>query len=216
MIDRKPFRIFVLLLLAMTAGAVWRLSLLPSWRLPGGGPISGLSLFTLPATLLFMMVVPFLQWLTMPKETLPSWRRWSGKWIVSWSVLFALLQAFVLAHSLGLVSLSALGPPPGPARAVLVYIGVMFMMMGNATPKTPSVPQRASFELDPWRQNRMLRFAGKLLFGLGLAFTVGGILLPLGYWRPVFLCLMLAALAAGIWYGIKLHHEPRDKALRDV
>jgi hypothetical protein len=194
----------------MTAGAVWRLSLLPAWGLAGGGPVSGL--FALPATLLIMLIVPFLQWLTLPRETLPAWRRWSGKWIVSWSVFFALLQVFVLAHSLGLVSPPALGW----GRLFLVYMGIVFMMVGNATPKTPSVPQRNSFELDPWRQNRMFRFIGKLLFGLGLAFALGGVLLPLEYWRPVFLCLMLAALTAGIRYGVKLRHEARDKALGDA
>jgi|SRR6185437_349081 len=208
MIDRKALRIYGLIFLAIVIAGFWQVSLLPAHH----NTVSVLSQFALPATLLFMMVVPFLQWLTLPKETLPAWRRWSGKWIVSWSVVFALLQAFVLAHALGLVSLPALGS----GRLFLVYMGIIFMMMGNATPKTPSMPQRASFELDPWQQNRMFRFIGKLLFGLGLAFALGGILLPLEYWRPVFLCLMLAALAAGIWYGIKLRYEPRDKALGDA
>jgi hypothetical protein len=62
----------------------------------------------------------------------------------------------------------------------------------------------------------MFRFIGKLLFGLGLAFALGGVLLPLEYWRPVFLCLMLAALATGIRYGVKLRHEARDKSLGDA
>jgi hypothetical protein len=53
----------------------------------------------------------------------------------------------------------------------------------------------------------MLRFAGKLLFGIGLVFILGGILLPLEFWKPVFLCVMLAALAASAWYQIKLRHE---------
>ena len=42
----------------------------------------------------------------------------------------------------------------------------------------------------------MLRFVGKLFVGLGLAFALGGILLPLEYWQAVFLCLMLAAVTA--------------------
>ena len=208
MIDRKAFRIYGLIVLAMVAAGFWQVSLLPG----NHNAASVLSQFALPAALLLQLAPPFLQWLMLPKETLLSSRRWRGKWVVSWSVFFALLQAFVLAHALGLVSLPALGQ----GRVFLVLVGIIFMMMGNATPKTPSVPQRASFELDPWRQNRMLRFIGKLLFGLGLAFTLGGVLLPLEYWRPVFLCLMLAALAAGIWYGVKLRHEPRDKALGDA
>ncbi|HEY1899107.1 MAG TPA: hypothetical protein VGG49_04855 [Steroidobacteraceae bacterium] len=208
MIDRKVLRIFVLLLFVMTAGAVWRLSLLPDWRLPAGGPgsqntVSGLLLFAAPASLLLVMVTPFIQWLAAPKETLPSWRRWSGKWIVSWSVFWALMQAFVLARSLGLVSLSNLDR----ARVGLVMIGIIFLIVGNFAPKAPSLPQCNSSQLDRWRVSRMFRFAGKLFVGLGLAFVLGGVLLPLEYWEPVFLCLMLAALTAGMWYSIKLRHE---------
>jgi hypothetical protein len=217
MMDRKAFQISGIIFLAMIAATVWRLSLFQDWRHIPNGPgahhsVSGLFLFAWPASLLMQMAVPLLQWRTWPKETLPSWRRWNGKWIVSWSVLFALLQAFTLAHSLGLVSLSAWAW----SRAGLVYIGINFMMMGNITPKAPSRPHRNSFELDPWRQNRMQRFVGKLLFGVGLSFALGGFLLPLELWKPVFFCLMVAALAAGVWYSIKLRHEPRDKALQDA
>jgi hypothetical protein len=218
MIDRKALWISLLVLFAMIAADFWRLSLLAHWRLPVGGPgshntVSGLVLFASPASLLLLlMTLPFIQWLASPKETLPSWRRWSGKWIVSWSILMTLMQAFVLARSLGLISLSGVSL----ARAVLVWIGIVLMMAGNAAPKAPSLPQRNSFELDPWQKSRLLRFAGKLLFGVGLAFALGGVLLPLEYWRPVFLYLMLAALAAGIWHGIKLRHEPRDKILENA
>jgi hypothetical protein len=44
-------------------------------------------------------------------------------------------------------------------------------------------------------------------FSLGLAFVLGGILLPLENWESVFGSLMLTSCAAGIWYGIKLWHE---------
>ena len=82
-------------------------------------------------------------------------------------------------------------------------------MEANAKkPKTPVPPQRNSLELDSWNANRMLRFVGTLIVALGLAFVLGGILLPLEYWESVFASLMLTALAAGIWYGIKLRHEP--------
>ncbi len=68
-------------------------------------------------------------------------------------------------------------------------------------------PRRNSFELDSWKANRMFRFAGKLFVGLGLAFVLGGILLPLESWESVFGSLMLTALAAGLWYRAKLRHE---------
>ena len=55
--------------------------------------------------------------------------------------------------------------------------------------------------------SRIFRFGGKLFVALGLVFVLGGILLPLEYWESVFGSLMLTALAAGIWYSIKLRHE---------
>ena len=209
MINRKALWIFIAVFVAMTGATIWQLSLLPDWRhMPLGGPgshntVSGLVLFAAPASLLLFWVSPFIQWLTLPKETLPSLRRWSGKWIVSTSVFMALLQGFVLTRSLGLVSPSSLGI----ARGGSVMIGVMFMIIGNIAPKMPVPPQRNSFQPDPWKVSRMLRFGGKLFVGLGLAFVLGGVLFPLEYWESVFGSLMLTALAAGIWYSIKLRHE---------
>ncbi len=218
MIDRKAFQISGIIFLAMIAAALWRLSLQSGWYYMLVGPpshrhaVSGLVLFAAPATLLMLMATLFLARLTEPKETLPAWRRWGGKWIVSWSVIMILIQAFVLARSLGLVALSNMGL----ARGVLVWMGIIFMIMGNAAPKAPSPPQRNSVELDSWQKIRLLRFAGKLLVGLGLAFVLGGVLLPLEYWRLIFGGLTLAAFSAGVWYQIKLRHEQRDKALRDA
>ena len=209
MINRKALWIFIAVFVAMTGATIWQLSLLPDWRhMPLGGPgshntVSGLVLFAAPASLLLFWVSPFIQWLALPKETLPSLRRWSGKWIVSMSLFMALLQAFVLTRSLGLVSPSNLGI----ARGGSVMIGIMFMIIGNIAPKTPVPPQRRDFQLDSWQVSRMFRFGGKLFVGLGLAFVLGGILFPLEYWESVFGSLMLTALAAGIWYSIKLRHE---------
>jgi len=209
MIDRKALWIFIAVILAMTGATIWQLSLLPDWRhMPLGGPgshntVSGLVLFAAPASLLLFWVSPFIQWLALPKETLPSLWRWSEKWIVSTSVFMALLQAFVLTRSLGLVSPSNLVM----ARGGSVMIGILFMIIGNIAPKTPVPPQRNSFQLDSWKVIRMFRFGGKLFVGLGLAFVLGGILFPLERWEPVFASLMLAALAAGTWYSIKLQHE---------
>ena len=209
MIDRKALWIFVAAFLATTGAAIWQLSLLPDWRqMPLGGPgshnsVSGLVLFATPVSLLLFMLSPFIQWLALPMESLPSLRRWSGKWIVSTSVVMAVLQVFIVARSMGVVSPSGLGI----ARGGSVMIGIMFMIMGNIAPKMPVPPRRNSFEIDSWDASRMLRFGGKLFVGLGLVFVLGGVLLPLEYWEPVFGSLMLTALAAGIWYSIKLRHE---------
>jgi hypothetical protein len=209
MIDRKALWIFIAVFLAMTGASIWQLSLLPDWRhMPLGGPhshttVSGLILFAAPASLLLSMMSPFIQWLELPKEALPSLRRWNAKWIVSFSVLLGLLQAFVLMRSLGIVSPSGLAT----ARGFSVMIGIMFMIVGNIAPKTPVPPRRTSFQTDSWTVSRMFRFGGKLFVALGLAFVLGGILLPLEYWQSVFGSLMLTVLAAGIWYNFKLRHE---------
>ena len=209
MIDRKTLWIFIAVFLVMTGASIWQLSLLPDWRhMPLGGPhshntVSGLILFAAPVSLLLCMVSPFIQWLVLPKEAQPSLRRWNGKWIVSFSVLTALFQAFGMMRALGIASPSGLTT----ARGGSVMIGIMFMILGNIAPKMPVPPQRNSFQPDSWKINRMLRFGGKLSVGLGLAFVLGGILFPLEYWEPVFASLMLAAMAAGIWYNVKLRHE---------
>ena len=197
MIDRKSLWIFIAAFLVVTGASFWQLSLLP------GHTVSSLLVFAPPTALLSFMATPFIQWLAAPKETLPSWKRWNGKWVVSWSVFMVLYQAFEIAHSLGMVSLSSLGT----ARGGSVMIGIIFMIVGNFMPKTPSLPGTNSSQLDAWRLSRMFRFTGKLFVGMGLAFILGGILLPFEYWQPVFLCLMLAAMAAAIGYNIKLRHE---------
>ena len=215
MIDRKALHIFLLTLAVLLAASLWQLSLLPH---PQHVPpvvhthkwFIRFAQFTAPAGLLMMMTVSLIQWLTAPKETRPAWQRHGARRIVSWCVFWSLMQAFTLGHTMGLVSQN-----PGP-RFGLVFIGIVFMMTGNGFPKVPSQPQRNGFELDPWRQNRMLRFLGRLFFGLGLAFALGGFLLPIEYWQPVFMSLLLTAFAAGIWYGVRLRHESRDKMLGDA
>jgi 1,4-dihydroxy-2-naphthoate octaprenyltransferase len=82
--------------------------------------------------------------------------------------------------------------------------------MGNIIPKAPTQPAGADPRaLNPWQQSRQMRLVGKLLFGLGLLLAVGGILLPPTLLSSAFLCLGLAAFAAGIWYTVKLRREPK-------
>jgi hypothetical protein len=169
MIDRRTLWIFTAAFIAITGASIWQLSLLPDWRqLPLSGShghniVNGLLVFAAPVSLLLFMVTPFIQWLAAPRESLPSWQRWSGKWVVSWSVFWVLFQAIELAHSLGMVSRSTLGT----ARSGSVMIGIIFMIVGNFTAKTPSLSQSNSSQFDAWRLSRMLRFTGKLLVGLG-------------------------------------------------
>jgi hypothetical protein len=214
MIDRRKLRISGLLLMAMVAATLWRLSLFSDWRhIPLGNPadhhtITGLVFFAAPASLLIAMVMTFLTTLlisNVPEESMPAWSRWNGRWLVTLGALMALVQAVTLIRSFGILPLSA----QTVARGVVVFIGIIFMVIGNATPKLPSLTALSGpFRLGPWQENRLLRFVGKLLFGLGLFLATSGILLPPALWSSAFLCLALAAFAAAIWYRIKLRREP--------
>ncbi|HEX4106269.1 MAG TPA: hypothetical protein VHX92_08555 [Rhizomicrobium sp.] len=210
MIDRNAFRISGLFLLIMVAATVWRLSLLPDWRhmpVGGGHTITGLVLFAAPLSLLITMVVPYLPKLLMSDvgDSKQAWGRWNGRWIVSQGAIIFALQVIVLIHSLGVLPL----PAEMIVRVTVVLMGLMFMTMGNIIPKAPSMPAGADPRaLNPWQQSRQMRLIGKLLFGLGLLLAIGGMLLPPEFLRSAFLYFGLAALAAGIWYGVKLRREP--------
>jgi hypothetical protein len=198
MIDRKTLWISVPILLALIASALWQLSTVHDWQHTPSG--SGLALFAVwfaaPVSLLIMMAVAFLtKWLE-PKETQQASRRWIEKRIVGWSLFFALMQAFVLAASLGHVSLSLM------PRVALALAGILLMVTCNTLPKAPSSASLG---------NRYLRFLGKLLVGVGLVLLLSGILLPLEWWKPVVNCLMLGALAGVLWAGFIVgrdHHLP--------
>ena len=109
MIDRKALWILILLCLAMTAAAVWRLSLLPDWHhmpmlTPKGLVVkNGLVLFVPPLSLLFMLAVAFAtKWLvTGPDEAIQARQRHSRLILLGTGMLMALAQAFIIGRSLG-------------------------------------------------------------------------------------------------------------------
>lgn len=205
MTGRKAFRISGVILFAMTAiAALWQLR--PGWQ------INRLSLLVYPASLLLVMTVPFVcKWLRPgSEEAQRPWRRWEERMLVPNAAMTALVQAFSLTRSLGILPISA----GMLARTGVVFMGIMIMVVGNFVPKAPAhkVPAQSARsdppQLDPWQQNQLMRLMGKLLFGLGLFLAASGILLPFWVWEPGFLCLSLAALAAAIWYSIRLGREP--------
>ncbi len=201
MIERQAFRFAVAALLVMAAATLWRLSLLAQ-------PPRGLALFgwfAMPFFILMQMALaPFIRWASPPGTSRPSLRRWSGRTLAAWSVFALVLQLLVLARSLGLFSLSLMDA----RRALMLVMGVMFMMVGNFVPKTP-VPAVSlnPLALDAWQQLRQLRLVGKLGVGVGLGIAMSAILLPLAYWKPVVMGLMLAAFAAAIVHHLRLRRE---------
>jgi hypothetical protein len=212
MINRKALWISILLFLAMMAATLWRLSLLPDWHhVPAEGPDNShmIPLFALFFPLLiplFLMGMLFArQWLRSgPAEAVRPWRLYNGLTLVFATAIMALAQGFNLARSLGaLQSIDRLTL----AHVIFVAAGVFMMVTGNSLPKMPWLTARFR-PLDPWQWNQHLRFAGKLVFVLGLFFAVGMPLLPFKMVVPVGIGLSIATVAASFWHRAKVRREP--------
>jgi len=214
MIDRKALWILILLGLAMTAAAIWRLSLLPDWHhmpmlTPRGLVVkNGLVLFVPPLSLLFTLaVVLAAKWLvTGPDEAIQARQRHSRLILLGTGMLTALAQTFIIGRSLG----HSFGlNPEFFARAVLIVSAIMLTAYGNSMPKLPRVSKRiAAFDLDPWQSARSRRLAGRLTVAFGLFQIIAAVLLPVRAITPVVLVLALAYLGAIFSHVFWLKREP--------
>lgn len=214
MIDRKTLWILILLILAMTAAAIWRLSLLPDWtQMPmptPKGPVtkSGLVLFIHPLTLLFVVGTFAAQkWLvTGPSEALTAWYRRTRPLPIVMGVIMVLMQTFMIGRSLGYgLGLDA----QAMSRTIMVVTGILVIILGNARPKLPRLSKRfAALNLDPWQSARNSRFTGRITVAFGLAIVIAAVLLPLRATTLTVLVLWLAFCCAIIWYFIRLKREP--------
>ena len=214
MIDRKSLWILILLGLAMTAAAVWRLSLLADWHhmpmlTPKGLVVkNGLMLFVPPLSLLFMLAVAFAtKWLvTGPDQAIQARQRHSRLILLGTGVLTAFAQAFIIGRSLG----HSFGLNPELfARAVLTVSAIMLTTYGNNIPKLPSVSKRiAAFNLDPWQSARSRRLAGRLTVAFGLFQVITAVLLPVRAITPIIMVLCLVYLGAIFSHVFLLKREP--------
>jgi hypothetical protein len=214
MIDRKALWFSITAILAMFAAAIWRFSLLRDWhQMPVGEPnehhiVSGLVLFIPPATLLLSVSGLFARkWFASgPEESVAPWRRWGSTLLISYAAILPVMQAFMIARTLGHV---ALVDALMIARVFAVVVGILMAVVGNALPKLPWLSARfRPLKLDPWQQNRQLRFVGKLMVGMGLFIALGPFLLEPKKLLPVMIVLWLAMMTASIAYRIKLRREP--------
>ncbi len=214
MIDRKALWILILLCLAMTAAAIWRLSLLPDWHhMPMMTPKglvtkNGLVLLAPPLSLLFMLAVVFAtKWLvTGPDEAIRARQRHSRLILLGTGILMALAQTFVIGRSLG----HGFGLNPEIfARRLLIVSAIMLTTYGNSIPKLPRVSKRiAAFNLDPWQSARSRRLAGRLTVAFGLFQIIAAILLPVRAITPIVMVLCLAYLGVIFWHVFWLKREP--------
>ncbi len=214
MIDRKGLWTLILLCLAMTAAAVWRLSLLPDWThvpilTPKGMVMkNGLVLFMGPLALLFITAVFAIQkWLISgPEEALATWYRNGSLLPMMGGVFIALMQVFLISRSFG----HGFGLNPEiVARAGMGVTGILTMMFGNVVPKLPRLSKRfAALNLDPWQSARHTRFGARMTVAFGLAMTIAAVLLPISAVAPIFLTSMVAFFGAVYWHRRKLKKEP--------
>ncbi len=147
MIDRKALWISLLIIAAMASAGFWRLSLLPDWHhMPANGPndshtMNGLVVFWGPFGLLFITLYVFARkWFVFgPEDSVKSWRRYSGLMTVLFAALYAPMQAFIIARSLGFgQAIDRLAF----AHAVMIALGGLLVVLGNAVPKLPWLSAR--------------------------------------------------------------------------
>jgi uncharacterized membrane protein len=212
MINRRALWISLLVLFAMIAADVWRLSLLPDWHhIPAEGPgnshtVPVLAFFTPVLAVLFTMAVLFSRkWLRSgPEEAMQPWRRWYGLMLLFNTAIAASAQAFNLARSMGaLQSINRIALSHG----IMVVGGIFMILVGNMLPKMPWLLARFR-PLDQWQWNRHLRFGGKVtvIFGVFIALILP--LLPVKMVLPATLGLALAVTAVNYWHRAKVRREP--------
>lgn len=215
MIDRKALWISSLLILAMVAGNILQLSLLPDWRhVPVEGPGDSRTVppfwtFFAPVVALFLMAFIWaVNWKfgpgrTSPKEAVQSWRRHQSLALLFGVGMLALTKAYNIARSLGaLQSVDRLTL----ARVIFVAGGIFLMVYGNMLPKMPWLTERFR-PLDPWQWNRHRRFQGKLIFVVGLFMAVGMPLLPIKIVGLAGIGLSLMIVSVSLWHRAKVRRE---------
>jgi hypothetical protein len=160
-----------------------------------------------PFALLLMMLFIFVRrwFVSGPKESEQSWRRWSTLILIAYAAIVVLMQAFITARSLGFgQAIDRLAV----AHTAQVAVGILMVLMGNALPKMPWLSARfRPFRLDPWQWNRQMRFVGKLMVGLGLVFALVPLLLPPRMAFPSLAGTWLVAMAASFWHRAKVKRE---------
>jgi hypothetical protein len=220
MIDRKTLWLLILLCLATTATAVWRLSLLPDWtRVPftvgRSGPHieHGLVLFVPPLSLLFMIGLAFAtRWLVSgPEESVKIHQRRNRLALLGTGVMVTLMQFFIIGRSLDYGNgLNA----DAISRGVIIVSAILMMLQGNNMPKLPWISSRfPALQLDPWQSARAKRFAGRMSIGLGLIMIAVAALLPARIIGPAVMSAVPLYIGVIVWYSLRLKREPSSPEL---
>jgi hypothetical protein len=214
MINRKTLGALVLLVLVMTAAAVWRLSHLFDWaHLPvGAGTRSGLYLFVPPLAMLLVIVVfQASGWLIAgPQEALEARRRWSAPVLIGSALILTVCTVIMIARSLGYglgLNVSAV------ARAAVGIVGMLIIVQGNRVAKLPAVNSRISgVRPTPWQLSSTQRFVGWVCVGMGLSMLIAAALVPVPLMAPVIVTISFATMATIVWHSRKVLREASPHA----
>jgi hypothetical protein len=174
MFDRKTTLAVSALVLLMLAGAIWLAGHMQ--RLPFIG-------FIPPAGVMFVAGV--YQWrLARAEGDLAPWRKLSGFVVISYTAICTVLELFMVMK---VSNVTALPTFFAPARLILAFLGVLFLVVGNWIAKLPPVRMRqpAGRSLDMAGEAAMLRFKGWLVVAYGLVLFVSALLIPISLFVPL-------------------------------
>jgi hypothetical protein len=215
MIDRKTLWILLTLALAMTAAALWRISLLPDWTqvpfmLGRDGPRTQHGLWFFVPPLLVLSMIPFtyvMKWLiTGPREAAQAHHRMGAQMLVLASLLAAASQFFQISSSLG-HDFGLNGEMMG--RATIVVMALLIIVHGNYMPKLPWVSSRfPAANLDAWQQARSQRFSGRLSIVYGLVMLGAAAFLDMSAVPVLVMAITPLYLGAIFWHAHSLKREP--------
>ncbi len=215
MIAHKTLWFLITLVAAMTAAAIWRISLLPDWtQVPfvagRNGPHNehGIWFFVTPLCVLLMTGIALgTKWLVNgPQDAVQAHQRSNTLVLLGTAIVATLMQAFMIARSLGY---GAQLDGEVVSRLVIIVVAILIILQGNALPKLPWITSRMpAFQLDAWQQTRARRFSGRASIAFGLVMIAAALLLDAGIIAPLVMGLVPLYLGALIWYSLKLKREP--------
>jgi hypothetical protein len=185
MLDRRAVLVVAALVLAMLAAAIWLVFH------AARSPIIIIS-FLMPVCV--VMVVAVLYWrLQSASGDRAAWAAWCGFVVVSYAVICAGLQLWLV-----LTVLKVITPPALPLvrRFVFALFGAQFLIFGNWMAKLPPPGfwRPAWLSLSAAGEAAMLRFIGWVFALYGLILIASAVLMPMNLIAPIVVSLTLATV----------------------
>lgn len=212
MIRKHAFTLVWILVAAMIAAALWRISLLPDWsrltmaRADGAAShaASSLWLFSIPAGLAFAVMAKLAsrRMVAGKPEAVQSVQAYGDRLMLGMAVIAALLHGIILGRSLGVAL-----PYDAIARCLFVGMGVLMVLLGNRLPKLPWVTS-TTIILDDAGIQKMRRINAFWMVLQGVIFVLAGLLLhPLRNIVWLVLPLTLGGVVGIIGYALWLRQR---------